>query len=397
MKCTKKQVFIAGGSHAEIPLVTTAKDMGFDVITSGSDANGKAHSFSDRSIICDYSNSYLLKEAFKSSNADYLIPGANDFSLLTCASIALEFNLPGYDPLSISQLIHHKNKWREFCSLHHIKTPSSMTLHRNADISKVDFLLKFPVMVKPIDLSGGKGISKVYSLNELNSRINIAFNQSRENFLVIEEFIEGSNHGASIFIKNKSIEFIFIDNEYYYKNPFLVAGASSMTSCTDSVTLKIRQQCEKITNLLNLKNGLIHIQFIIDPDKNPVIIEICRRLPGDLYPDLVKFSTGYPYCEKYIENYIGVTSSGVLPTLYKKNITRHCVMAETNGLLKDIHFESSDEDIMFNWMQLKEFNFEIKNYLSDKIGIAFFEHTYSSLNRYPIHINNRIVPELIKI
>ena len=56
MKCTKKQVFIAGGSHAEIPLVTTAKDMGFDVITSGSDANGKAHSFSDRSIICDYSN-----------------------------------------------------------------------------------------------------------------------------------------------------------------------------------------------------------------------------------------------------------------------------------------------------------------------------------------------------
>ena len=76
-------------------------------------------------------------------------------------------------------------------------------------------------MVKPIDLSGGKGISKVYSLNELNSRINIVFNQSRENFLVIEEFIEGSNHGASIFIKNKSIEFIFIETSTIIKIHFL--------------------------------------------------------------------------------------------------------------------------------------------------------------------------------
>ena len=98
-----------------------------------------------------------------------------------------------------------------------------------------------------------------------------------------------------------------------------------MTSCKEISKASISYQCEIIADLLDLKDGLMHIQFIVDVQHNPTIVEICRRIPGDLYPKLVEYSTGFPYCERIIESYLGASIAEPTSSKLNLNITRHCL------------------------------------------------------------------------
>ena len=147
---------------------------------------------------------------------------------------------------------------------------------------------------KPVEKEGIETIQLASGNKDMNIRIE----------KVVEEFIKGSNYGFTSIIKNKKICFDFVDNEYYFQNTFSVSGASCPSDVPIDAVKKIIKESEKIANLLNLKDGIFHVQFIMS-DKGPVIIDITRRPPGDLYIKLVEHATGISYSDILLKNYTG--------------------------------------------------------------------------------------------
>lgn len=367
----KKKLLIAGGSHADIPIIQAAKDLGYWVITSGNNPNDLGHNFSDEYYPEDYSNPEKILKLAKTLVIDAICASSNDFSAISCAYTAQKLHLPGHDDYETALIIHHKDKFRKFSLENNILAPKAVSLSMNDNIHLVNLELNYPVIVKPVDLSGGKGITKVEAKENLNKAIYDAFKLSKNNKIVIEEFIEGTNHGYSTFIKNGKVVFVFMDDEHYFINPYLVSGASTSLQYTKHISDQLNESLHLMASKLNLVDGLLHVQFILKDD-TPYIIEICRRTPGDLYVKLVEYATGFNMSKAIVKSVTGNTIDEYA-TKKISYITRHCVMSEEGGYIDHVVYGEIAPNI-FDKMVFYKSGDLIKDPLVYKAEIDFIRY-----------------------
>ena len=144
------------------------KEEGFDTITLSNREFDIGHKYSDQNVIEDYSSADAIKSTFLKLNCDFLIPGSNDFSMVACSEVAEELNLEGYDSLKITKELHYKDRLRAQQKKLSLPHPNFIVIGKDHDLSiPHDKVKKFPVIVKPVDMGGGKGISVCRNYSEL--------------------------------------------------------------------------------------------------------------------------------------------------------------------------------------------------------------------------------------
>lgn len=370
MTAQGKKLLIAGGGYADIPMIQAAKALGFHVITSGSRADDMGHRYSDECHLEDFSDERAMLKLAQSLNIDAICACCNDFSALTAAYVAEKMGLPGHDSYETAQIIHHKDLYRRFAIENNIPSPRAEGFESvEAALAALD-QFHFPLIIKPVDLTGGKGISTITRAEDAKAALELAFNRSRAKRVVVEEFIEGTRHGLSTFIRDGKVVFHFSDNEHYYLNPYLVSAASTPGDVPQTVVDKLCHASEKIVSLLALKTGIFHIQYILRGN-DPFIIEICRRPPGDLYTRFVKHATGVDYPAYIVRAAAGMNCDDLVQVFPSGHFTRHCVMTSKNGQIKDVHVDPSvSANIIDQFMWWKAGDM-IDDFLVQKLGILF--------------------------
>lgn len=368
----RKKLLIAGGGYADIPLILAAKSLGFYVITSGNREADLGHRNSDECFLEDFSNKDAMLNLAQRLEIDAICASCNDFSAITSAYIAEKMGLPGHDSYETTLLIHHKDQYRKFAQKHNIPSPlaEGFTSVKDALASLINFQL--PIIIKPVDLTGGKGVSKITNIEDAQEKLEKAFDVSRAKRVIIEEFLEGSRHGLSTFIRDGRVVFYFNDNEHYYLNPYLVSAASTPSIVSSEAVNSLCKTAEKIASLLNLKTGIFHIQYILRQGE-PVIIEICRRAPGDLYIKFVQIATGIDYPSFIVKAASGMNCNDLIQVPPKGYFTRHCMMTSQNGTLKNISISPSVKSNIIDqliWWQKGE---QVQNFLTHKFGIVFLQ------------------------
>jgi len=228
------------------------------------------------------------------------------------------------------------------------------------------------MIIKPVDLTGGKGITKITDRSEVKQALEGAFAISKSGRVVVEEFIQGSRHGFSAFIRDGKIVFYFIDNEYYFLNQYMVAAASTPSTVPDVAVQSLVAQSEKISKLLALNTGIFHVQFILRDDK-PVIIEICRRPPGDLYINLVKYATGVDYPSWIVKASCGLDCSGLVQQDVDGYYLRHCIMASESGTLDQVVIDPAIAANITDSVMWWRSGDKVENHLTAKFGIIFLK------------------------
>jgi biotin carboxylase len=367
-----KSLLIAGGGYADIPLILAARKLGYYVISSGNRPDELGHGYSDEYQAADFSDKHAILELARSKNVDALCACCNDFSALSCAFAAEQLGLPGHDPFEVAEVIHHKDRYREFATRNGIATPRAMGFAGREEAVAGIPDLPYPVIIKPVDLTGGKGMSTVHEPQAAAAAIDKAFAISRTKRIVVEEFLTGSRHGFSAFVVDGRVVFFFSDNEHYYLNPYLVSAASVPSIAPPSVEQGLCDESERIVSLLSLKTGIFHIQYILRHGE-PVIIEICRRAPGDLYVDLVKLATGVDYPAWIVRASAGLDCSGLEQVEPVGCFTRHCVMGSQAGRVKDVIEDSSIQSNIvrrFMWWRPGDV---IEDAMTYKAGIVFLQ------------------------
>jgi biotin carboxylase len=372
MKIDKKRLLIAGGGYADIPLILSAKKLDYYVITSGNRPDELGHRYSDEYQPADFSNPEAILDLAKRLKVSAICACCNDFSALSAAYAAEQLGLPGHDPYHVAQIIHHKDQYRQFALEHGITSPKALGFTNRKDALNNIKSLSFPVMVKPVDLTGGKGMSTIREIGEAEAAIEKALAISRTKRIVVEEFVVGSRHGFSVFLVNGQVVFFFSDNEHYYLNPYLVSAASVPSIASSKVEQKLCVDSEKIASLLSLKTGIFHIQYILRGEE-PVIIEICRRAPGDLYVKLVEHATGVDYPSWIVKASAGLDCSGLVHAEPKGFFTRHCIMSASVGKVKDVIFDKSiEKQIIDRFMWWKKGDV-VSDVMTAKFGIVFLQ------------------------
>lgn len=383
-----KKLLLLGGGHAEIPLIQAAQELGYYVITTGNAKEGLGHPYANKNVFADFSDKEAMLALAKSEGVDAVCSGCNDFALLSTAYVCEQLGLPGHDSFETSLQIHHKDKYRALATRLGIETPKAISVYNEDGFEDALKNLRFPIIVKPVDLTGGKGILRANNREEALVAFKNATSRTRESHIVVEEFVTGTNHGFSAYLVNQKVAFYFADNEQYYLNKYMVSGANTPSTTSAKGLAQLVTDSEKIAKELNLVDGILHIQYIERDDGTPVIIEICRRPPGDLYIKFVKYATGIDYPKflmlaetgderrKEICDTQFIEESAAEIRRHNRHEhspywLRHCIMADREGIVKDVEFSDAiQRNIIEKFMWFKPGE-QITDKMYYKAGIVF--------------------------
>lgn len=367
------RVLICGGSHADIPQIEAVRRLGHWVATSGNHPNELGHKHADAYLAADYSDPAAIGEIVATHAIDAVIPCCNDFSYLTCAAIAPRLGQHGYDGINTAHQIHDKDAFRALCRDLGIAVPRVLATWPSEAETKTCF--DTDVIVKPVDLSGGKGMTRVAAGMDSLSAINNAVARSKAGRVVVEEFVTGSNHGLSTLIVDGKVRFSFVDDEHYFLNPYLVSGASSPGAVRPEVTAGLIADIELLAHHLKLVDGLMHCQFIQTANAYR-LLEICRRPPGDLYTRFVELVTGLPYPELLVRFYLGDVPAldALQPQQALRAMTRHCAMPTQKGRYTGLMLAPELHDRIIERFILLEEGAIITDELVQKAAIFFIDN-----------------------
>lgn len=372
-----KKILIVGGSHSELPLIKEAKKRGDYVITTGSDVGGLGHKESDEYFQGDYSDKEYIYNLAVDKNVDAIISGCNDFAYLSTAYATEKLGFKGHDSYDVAKMIHHKDSFRQCIQQLGIRTPKCVKCICSEDAIKAARKIGFPVLIKPVDLTGGKGVQICNTEEEISIAYKRAMTITRENVLIVEEYIQGTNHGVSVLLKNQKVVFGFVDNEQYFINPYLVSGACYPSSVSKESIEKLYIDIEKFAQKYKLVDGLFHVQCILKDDIL-IMIDPCRRTPGDLYVLLVKYATGVNYPLEILKAEMGETLEDEYMVV-EKNVARECIMTNCNGIVKQIDTKELEGKVMEQYIWGKQGDV-VEDYLKYKAGIIIWhENTKEQL------------------
>jgi hypothetical protein len=311
-------VLLVGGSFSSLPIIKALSEYGLKLILISGDKTEPGHNFAEHSIVCDYSDVIESLKALDSIDFDYVVPSCNDKAYKLASIVASIRKLPGYDELQTCELISSKLKFREFTQSNDISSPK----HFNKSKIMEDPTC-FPILVKPNISFSGRGISKIFSSSEIETAEAAACAVGLEPNFTYEEFIDGTLHSVSVFISGQTIFESFFVDEFCEAYPYQVDNSNYPSRLTIENRVTVLKNLDKMIKKLNLVDGLLHAQFMLC-DSGIKIIETMRRAPGDLYGNLIEYSSGFEYYKNYVSSFIAMDFEKIdLSNSNTRNIARY--------------------------------------------------------------------------
>ena len=296
----QKKVIVLGTSFSSVPIYHELRDAGYFIISCGGNLADVGHSLSDKQIHIDYSDAEKLIEhlADEAINDFFIVPSSNDIAYKTACIVKEAFGIDGGVVWALAEHVHEKDKFKTMLDLLAIPTPIVFKDPTVNPLDQVD-----AVIVKPIDSFSGIGISICKTMEEIEAAKVLAKRVSVAGNFIVEQFVEGSLHSCSFFIADGVIKATFFVDEFCHVNQFQVSGSNSPSKVSVSIKNLVVDHILKITQYLDYRDGLFHLQFIVHASQ-PFFIEAMLRCPGDLFPRLIELSRGVNYTLYYLMSFV---------------------------------------------------------------------------------------------
>lgn len=300
----KKKLAIIGASYLQLPLVEKAKGMGVESICFAWENGAVCKD------VCDqfYPVSTIDKDSILKICQEIKIDGittiASDVAVLTVNYVAENMGLVG-NPDKYSEIATNKYLMRQCFMKYDIPSPKFCLTE--GTIPEVLKSFRYPVIVKPTDRSGSRGVEKVEVPSELKVAIERACKESFQKKAVIEEFVDGREISVeSISYKGKHY-ILQITDKVTTEAPFFVELEHHQPSTLpDGIKQRVKKIVVNALNALQIQYGASHAELKITKDGDIRVIEIGARMGGDFIgSDLVRLSTGYDFLKGVINVALG--------------------------------------------------------------------------------------------
>jgi biotin carboxylase len=331
-----KKLIIIGANYFQLPLIIKAKEMGIETHAFAWKKGAVGKYFADYFYPISITEKEKILEIALKIKPDGVISIASDLAAITVNYLANELDLIG-NSLNCTNITTNKYLMRDVLSKNNLPCPN-FYLVENKNIPKVE--LDYPLIVKPTDRSGSRGVTKVANKPDLNSAISRAISESFNKKAIVEEFIEGKEYSIEMISWNGEHHFLQTTEKKTSGAPYFVEKEQHQPAdITKEVLNEIICITKKALTALDVKFGASHSEFIITDDNKIYITEIGARMGGDyIGSDLVELSTGFDFLKAVIE-----VSLGIEPQieLRKKNYSGVYYVYPKHGKVLSINDNSS--------------------------------------------------------
>lgn len=295
-----RNLAIIGASYLQLPLIEKAKEMGYTTHVFAWAAGDVGETAAD----FFYPISIVEKEEILMKCREIDICGicsiASDLAMVTVNYVAEQLGLVGNSTKATAKSTN-KHLMRNAFEQNGDPSPKSILVDENTDLNSLK--ITYPVIVKPTDRSGSRGIYKLLDASGLADAVNSAMAQGFEKKALVEEFAEGQEYSVEYISYHGKHYFLALTHKYTTGAPhFIETGHLQPAPVNEETLERVKQVVSHALDSLELKNGASHSELKIAEDGTIRLIEIGGRMGGDcIGSDLVRYSTGYDFVKMVIQ------------------------------------------------------------------------------------------------
>lgn len=306
-----RKLAVIGASYLQLPLIRKTRELGVETHcfawADGAVCSAEADYFYPVSVL----DRERILEHCRQIGIDGITTIATDIAVPTISYVAAALGLPA-NSVDTAMKATDKGLMRQAfhdygCSVPHFNVVDSIGIDSHG--------MAYPVIVKPADRSGSRGVTRVDEPHQLEAAVRVALNESISGKAVIEEFIEGREVSVETISYNGKHYILAVTDKVTTGAPHFVEIAHHQPcSMPARIQDSIISETIKALDALGIKNGAGHTEIKVTDKGKPYLIETGARMGGDFIGShLVPLSTGYDFLKGVIEVALGKFTIPDLP------------------------------------------------------------------------------------
>ena len=336
---------LLGGIRYLLPAIEAAHRHGCHVITVDYLPNNIAHKYSD-----EYHNvSILDKEAVlalaKELQIDGILSYAVDPGVVTAAYVAEQMGLPFTCSYEAACILQDKARFRKFLAEHGFNVPNAKGYNHAEDALKDIAFFNWPVIVKPVDSAGSKGVTRVDDPIDLPKAIAHALEESHSGHFIVEDFLEleGYQSSADCFSVDGQLVYADYSDQLFDKeaaNPFTPALEIWPTTMHQEHQDALTRELQRLLTLLKCQTGIYNVESRLCKNGKTYIMEVSPRAGGNRIAELQRIGTGIDLIEAEVMKALGLAlpQSISMPT-YDGCYVNDIVHSYASGIYQGIEYD----------------------------------------------------------
>lgn len=359
----QKKLMLLGGIRYLLPVIKAAHEQGYYVITADYLPDNIAHKYSDEYVNVSIIDKEAVLKIAKEKEIDGIMSFGVDPGVVTASYVQNQMNLPSFGPYKSVEILQNKDRFRKFLLENGFNVPKakgfSSVEEALADLSWYEF----PVIVKPTDSAGSKGVTRVDKIEELQSAIEYAFKHSIKGNIIVEEFIEkkGCSSDSDSFSLNGELKVVTFSAQRFDDkalNPYTPAAYSWPSTFTEDEEIYLTSEIQRLLTLLQMKTSIYNIETRIGTNGKPYIMEVSPRGGGNRLAEVVRYATGVDMITACTRAAVGDTICDIQQKNYDGHWAEIVLHANNSGIFKgleileDLQIEIVEKDL---WVEIGDY------------------------------------------
>lgn len=306
-----KKLMILGGSRYALPVIEAAKKLGIYTITADYLPDNIAHKYSDEYVNVSIIDKEATLEVARKLNIDGIMSFGCDPGVVTAAYVAEKMGMPNVGPYESVCILQNKGKFRQFLTEHGFTVPTAKG-YKNVEEALNDVgMFHWPVIVKPTDSAGSKGVTRVNNPDDLKKSIEYALSYSRSNEFIIEDFItqHGFSSDTDSFSVDGELKFVSFNCQRFDANainPYTPAAYSWPSSMSTEHQKELKNEIQRLIKLLGMRTAVYNIETREGTDGKAYIMEVSPRGGGNRLAECLRYATGVDMITNMVKYSVGL-------------------------------------------------------------------------------------------
>lgn len=302
-----KKVMILAGGNDQIALMEELRSYfkgNVEIILVDMSDKVRAIPFADRFLQISTMDKEAVLKAAREEKIDYILTACGDQPLSTMAYVATEMGLPTYLSEQDVRDLTNKRFMKDKMVKSGIPTAKHVYIDKNWNGVIPDF--EYPLVVKPVDSNGSKGVKKVFTPADMEKALKEAFQYSLSGDVIIEEFKQGEELSVDVYVEGRTAKLLSITASKKIqenKDSFTIIQ-SYYPAPTDYKEERVLEICQKIADAWHLHDTPLLVQMIQKGDSYNVL-EFSARMGGGSKYRLIQVLSGVNIMEVYVKMVMG--------------------------------------------------------------------------------------------
>lgn len=312
----QKKLLLLGGSRYLLPVIEAAKKLGIHTITCDYLPDNIAHKYSDEYRNVSIIDKDAVLKAAREMEIDGVMSFACDPGVVTAAYVAEEMGLPSCGSYKSVCILQNKGLFRQFLADNGFTVPTAKGYRSMEEALGETELFHWPVIVKPTDSAGSKGVTRVDDPAKLEESIRYALSFSHSEEFIIEDFIEkkGFSSDTDCFSVDGELKFVSFSSQRFdesAENPYTPSAYSWPASISAEHQRELTGELQRLVKLLDLGTSIYNVETREATDGRAYIMEISPRGGGNRLAEMLRYATGVDLITNAVRAAVGMPTEGV--------------------------------------------------------------------------------------